>query len=152
LNPVDDPAELPPTPDELREAEALAKALEGGSDAAAPVDALEAAALLRAAPLDPVASAAIRARARPPMRARRRFPIQAFAGSIAVIIIVLGAVSAVQRRPAGVPPLPLPPPPPALLAAQARAPKEGLEPLAREMAPYRGEVLVALARRYGARR
>lgn len=149
MSPVDDPADLPAAPEELREAEALAKALEGAPDSGAPADALEAAALLRAAPLDPVASAAIRARAMPPFRARR-FPIRAFAGSLAVIIIVLGAVTAVkQKRPAAAP---LPPPPPSLLAAQARAPREGLEPLAKEMAPYRGEVMVALARRYGARR
>jgi len=135
-----------PTPEEQREAEALARALEGDpSGSAPPPEALEVAALLRHAhgegQLDParaqVMAAALRAGVRRP---RRHWPwllMPLAAGATAVTLLL-----STTRAP--LPPLPpLPAPGPALLAAQAEAARGGgqsLGSLDTQMRAYRREL------------
>ena len=109
-----------PTPEELREAEALARALEGApSPSAPPPEALETAALLRhgGGELDPARAQALaaklRAEVRPPRR-RWRWVLAPLAVGAAGLLMS-GLVLRRER------PLPLPAPAPALLAAQAQA-------------------------------
>jgi hypothetical protein len=136
--------EKAPTPEELREAEALARALEG-RDADAPADALETAALLRAsrnAELSEVRARAVRARIAP--RARHwhwMAPLGLAAATAATVIVMIA-----HRRQM---PAMIPVPSAALLAAQAEAarPKGGTL-LEREMVTYRQQVLSALEARY----
>src|SRR5262245_29625100 len=114
-----------PTPEELREAEALARALDAQApDAAAPRDALETAALLRYArdggALAPERARALAERVRAGTRSapRRRWRVAALSalgGSLALAASLL-----LYLRASG-PELAPGPPPLALLAAQARA-------------------------------
>jgi hypothetical protein len=115
--------ESDPTPEELREAEALARALERQASAGdAPRDALETAALLRyardggALPPERERALADRLRARPAAPSRRtRILVSALAGTLAAAASVLLALRAnAPRVEAPVPPL-------ELLTAQARA-------------------------------
>jgi len=113
--------ETEPTPDELREAEALARALDGRSSATpAPQDALETAALLRYArdggALAPERERALAARVRATWRSRRaRVLTSALAGSLAL------AASLLLLLRTSSPALDVPAPPLTLLSAQARA-------------------------------
>jgi len=121
-----------PTPEELRDAEALARALEGAPSASAPPPGtLETAALLRhgAGQLDPARAQALAAQLRAELRPRRRrWPwlvlVPLAAGVAASVLVPL------VRRPA----LPrlssLPAPSPALLAAQAEAARRAAPPVA----------------------
>lgn len=150
-------------PEELREAEALARALERGTaHDALPEDALQTAALLRygagsgvlaeareRAILEDVLAAAERVAARRPV-AR---PWRAWAAIVGVALAA-GLVVLVLRRP-GDERLPsgLPPPSAALVEAQL-ARLEDPSADARfdaEMRDYRGSVYAALEARYGAR-
>jgi hypothetical protein len=142
-----------PTPEEQREAEALARALAGERpDAAAPPpEALEAAALLRHArsggQLDPARQQALAERLRAelgPRPRRRRSPwlwllAPLGAGAAAALILAVGA-----PRPRELPRLTtLPPPAPSLLAAQARAARgqpAALASLDAQMRSYRREL------------
>jgi hypothetical protein len=145
-----------PTPEELREAAELARALERGHGPA-PDDALEAAALLRHAKdesaLDPGRSQQILddvlARARPPRRTApwRVVLFGAFGLSAAAALALL-----VLRAEPKFPPSELPAPPRALLDAQIQATSAetaNLEPLGAELRPYRVAVYSALREHYG---
>ena len=161
--------ERPPTPEEIAEAEALARALEAkgspdAASAAAPADALAAATLLRRARAAQEAEAqaagriaAAEARVIPAVAGRRpkrrRWSWLApalFLPAAAAVLLMF-----VVRRPstsggytaAG----PLPAPPVALLEAQARAAGGGtdLAALDQRMRDYRERVYAALAARTG---
>jgi hypothetical protein len=127
-----------PSPEELREAEALARALEGEPGVAAPDDVLPVVQLLRhaqrPAELAPERSQALaaRLRAEPGGRARRRWwlvaPLAAAAAAGALFASLRGTPGH-ELRPSG-----------ALLAAQAaaaRGDRAALERLDREMRDYR---------------
>jgi hypothetical protein len=147
-----------PTPEELREAEALARALEGEAGAgAAPPEALEAAALLRYArsegALAPGRQAAVGERVRAPvaaaLRPRRRWWLWAGLAPLATA----GALSLLlvrAQRPklaASVAPMLLPPPSAALLQTQAAAARGDARALGRldlEMREYRQAVYARL--------
>lgn len=157
-----------PTPEELREAEALARALEGApSEAAPPPEALEAAALLRHAhrggELDParaqVIAAGLRAQVqqqpRPPRRRRWIWLLPPLAVGAAALVLLLPMT--LLRRPDSVPPpavtgpLPrltaFPAPGAALLAAQAEAARgggQGLGDLDAQMRAYRQALFARL--------
>jgi len=113
-----------PTPEELREAEALARALDGAApESAPPPEALEVAALLRHAhgdgQLDPARAQELAARLRANVRPPRRRWLWLLAP------LVVGTAALVLLLPAPRPQLPqltaLPAPSAALLAAQAEA-------------------------------
>jgi hypothetical protein len=148
-----------PTTKELAEAEALARALEGGAPAgvAGPEDALAAAALLRRARdgesserqatedrriADGVVRALTAIAARRSVRPRRRW--------LAPLLLVPAAAAAVvlatARRETGPSAPPLPAPPLALLETQARAAsgRADLSVLDREMRTYRESVYATL--------
>jgi len=136
--------EKAPTPEERREAEALARALDG-EDANAPADALEAAALLSAsrnAELSDVRARAVRDRALP--RGRHwhwMAPLGVLAATAATVIVMIA-----HRRQV---PAQIPMPSAALLAAQAEAARpQGGTQLEREMVAYRQRVLAALEARH----
>jgi hypothetical protein len=153
-------------PEELREAEALAQALDrgtGGPDL--PEDALEAAALLRysrdggaLAParedaiLDEVLAAGERAHARKPER-ERSVPwwrlLFGFAGVAAIAVLVL-LVLDIDEAPRGAALLPAPSA--GLIEAQLARLEDPRadERFEREMREYRGEVYAAISARYGA--
>ena len=137
--------EKEPTPEEQREAEALARALEG-QEANAPADVLEAAALLRAsrsAELSDVRARAIRQRILPVRHWHWMAPLGALGAALATLIVMF-----VARRQV---PTPLPAPSPALLSAQAESARpKGADAqlLDREMVAYRARVLGALEARY----
>jgi hypothetical protein len=136
--------EKAPTPEEQREAEALARAL-AGEEGDAPADALETAALLRgsrSAELSDVRARAIRERVAPRVRHWHWMaPLGALAAAAATLIV------AVAHR--GQTPTRIPAPPAALLAAQAEAARpHGGHDLEREMVAYRQQVLGALEGRY----
>src|SRR5262249_6385813 len=121
--------EKAPTPEEEREAQALARALDG-EDAQAPADALEAAALLRASrdsELSDVHARAIREQIIPrPRRGHWAMPLGALAAVAATVTVLVLA-----RRQS---PTPIPTPSPMLLAAQAEAARpHGGHELDREM-------------------
>jgi hypothetical protein len=159
-----------PTQHELAEAEALARALDGG-DAPAPVDALEVAALLRyargqdqasAASLAHARSAALHAlpRRRGPLRMRTLAVALAAAAAIALVYLpsalLLRAPSAeapVQAPAGSVARAPARRPLPSLLEAQAQAlaqPDAPLDALVAASAAQRRQLWSELARRYGA--
>jgi hypothetical protein len=149
------------TPEELREAEALARALERGTaDDAMPEDALETAAMLRYAHdeghLTPEREGAIldellaRFPARGAARARPRFlrwliPVVGLTSATAVVILVL------RPAPEGGPISAVPAPSRELLEAQLEAaqgePESGVA-LDRAMSAYRSELYAALDERY----
>jgi hypothetical protein len=127
-----------PSPEELREAEALARALEGDPGVAAPADVLPVVQLLRhahsPAQLSDERSQALAARLRvaPVARARRRWwlvaPLAA-AAAAGMLFASLRGTPVTELRPSG-----------ALLAAQAaaaRGDRAALERLDREMRSYR---------------
>jgi hypothetical protein len=146
--------ETPPTEAELREAELLARALEGpapGTDPAAVEDALGAAWMLRAsrhAELSELRARAALERAWP----KRRWPVRARAA--AALAAVAAAIAIFALRPRG--PAELPAAPVPLLRAQLAAARPGagaaLAPLEKEMAAYRRQLYAALGRAYGGRR
>lgn len=148
---------------ELREAEALARALERGSATEElPDDALEAAALIRYSRdggalakeredllLQDVLAAADRAARREPARApawRWLFGVLGFAAATALFFLIV-------RAPEAPPPTALPAPGPRLLELELARLEDGeAEPrFDSEMRAYRGEVYAALEARYGAR-
>jgi hypothetical protein len=133
-----------PTPEELREAEALARALEGApSESAPPPEALETAALLRHAhgggQLDPARAQALAAKLRAEVRPRRRRWWWAVLVPVAVGTAgVMLFATTMQRRGPALPPLPAPGP--AVLAAQAEAARgrpQALADLDAQMRAYR---------------
>ena len=139
--------EKEPTDEERREAEALARALDGQEGEAPPADALEAAALLRAtrhAALSDVRARAVRERIFPhPRRLKWLAPAAAVVAVAATLVILVGA-----RRSR---PTPIPAPSAALLSAQAEAARpHGATGtlLDREMLAYRQGVLATLGVRY----
>ena len=152
--------ELPPTAEELAEAEALARALEPGAPASAgaPKDVLAAAALLRRAHdgasterratedrhvAGGVARALAALEARRPARPRRRWL------ALRALLVPAAAAAAlllIGRR-SGAPDVPpVPAPPLALLEAQARAAsgRADLAMLDREMRAYRETIYATL--------
>lgn len=146
-----------PTPEELAEAEELARALDRGHGSGAPTDALEAAALLRHAndesALEPAKGEAILndvlARARPPRRASSwrliLFGALGLSAAAAATLLVL-------RSEPRFGPSELPAPPRALLDAQIQATSTetaSLDPLGAELKPYRVSVYSALKEHYG---
>jgi hypothetical protein len=150
------PDEEEPTPEELEEAAALARALDRGqSHGRVPEDALTAAHLLRYAKdggaLGPVRSEAILAdvleRARPPAPSRaRRFTL---AGLLALGAAAGAALYLAPRAP--VTAARLPEPPMTLLSAQAdaaRARASGVTALSAEMGSYRARVYATLEESY----
>ena len=143
-----------PTPEELREAEALARALEGATpESAPPPEALEVAALLRHAKsggeLDPSRAQAIAAGLRASVRPLRRRRWLWIAAPLAVGAagLLLLPVTLTRREshsfPVGITgpkPRPLPAPPASLLAAQAQAARgqpRALAELDTQMRTYR---------------
>jgi hypothetical protein len=148
-----------PTALEQREAEALARALEGEADEGAPADALETAGLVRAAGREAAWTAersrAVLDRIAPALGARRsrwKLALVALPAAAAILVAVATSVP-VTRRAAAVREA-LPQPSAALLAVQARAARgeASLDALDGEMRAYRMQVYAALARRYGERR
>lgn len=143
-----------PTEQELADAAALARALDGHGTASAPEDALSTASFLRYANrgkvLDPERSQAILEDAirgaRKSQRRSRRFGLfAAFGLSVAAASLLLFTRS-VPKGPA-----PLPTPPSELLSAELEAARGGTEDLAaleNEMRPYRGRIYAALEERY----
>jgi hypothetical protein len=137
-----------PTPEELREAEALARALDGAPPGSAPPPgALETAALLRyaqsAGQLDPARAQALAAKVRGELRPRRRRWSLILAplalGVAGAFALVLMFTPATPRRPAASLSS-LPTPAPSLLAAQteaARGRSQALADLDAQMRAYR---------------
>jgi hypothetical protein len=130
-----------PTPEELREAEALARALDGAAtDAAPPPEALEVAGLLRHAKsggqLDPARAQALAAKLRAELRPRRRWlwlGLTPLAVGAAALVL-----APVLHRP--LPALPVLPAPAGLLAAQAEAARgrgQAIAELDAQMRAYR---------------
>jgi hypothetical protein len=130
-----------PTAEELREAEALARALEGApSDAAAPPEALETAALLRythgGGQLDPARAQTLAGKLRSEVRPRRRRWWWLGLAPLAVGAVGLTLFATMGGRS----PVTLPAPGPALLAAQAQAARgqpQALADLDAQMRAYR---------------
>jgi hypothetical protein len=143
-----------PTEEELREAEALARALERGQGQGVPGDALQAAAFLRFAKdegaLDGARAADLlqdaMARARRPVRASRKaWFLGALGLSAAGVATWLTAVNLPE------PGAKLPPPPASLLSAQLDAATNraaNLNALRTETEGYRTAVYAALKERY----
>lgn len=151
-----DPDDAEPTPEELAEAEMLARALERGHGSASERD-LQTAALLRHAKdggaLDPARSEAILhealAQARP-RRSKSSWRVALFgafglaAAGAATLVVILNEHHVEAST--------LPAPPRALLDAQIRATASesaSLEPLGAELQPYRVAVYSALREHYG---
>jgi len=153
MNPEDEE----PTPEELEEAEMLARALERRHAPSAPMDELEAAALLRyakdAGSLDPARSQSILddvlARARPPKKTSS-FRLIVF-GALGLLAAAAATLLVLRSEPT-FGPSELPLPPRALLDAQMRAAgpeAASLDPLGSELEPYRVAVYSALKEHYG---
>jgi hypothetical protein len=148
-----------PTPEEQREAEALARALDGGAGDP-PADALATAGLLRYARgegLDPTRAAALRAKARPRPRRRWVWVVAPLAVAAALILFLVPATTMYQVQSVPQPAAPTapswPPPTAALLEAQAAAARGGpgaLERLDTGMRSYR-QALFARLRSEGPR-
>jgi hypothetical protein len=126
------------TPEERREAEALARALEGRPAEGVPADALATAALLRYARsegrLDPARAAAVGRRLQPGLRRWWWLAVVPVAAAAAGIVIASRA------------PLRLPPPPKQVLSTQAAAAHGGvaeLDALDRQMRAYRRALFAA---------
>lgn len=157
-----------PDPDELREAEALARALERGVDPSGdlPDDAFSAAALLRYGTVDGALSderrdaileevlstaRAPRVEERAPLLRWLRWlvPVAGLAGAAAAALLVVQ----LQTQVAPSAHAELPPPPVELLRAQAsaagRATPEAIAELDRRMRGYRGAFHGSLNERYG---
>jgi hypothetical protein len=143
-----------PTPEEQREAEALARALEGApAESAAPPEALETAALLRHAHgegrLDPARAQALGAKLRAEVRPPRRRWIWLLA-PLAAGVTAAALLLFLRPAPRGLPALAsLPAPAPALLAAQgeaARGKGQALASLDQQMRAYRRELFDRLRR------
>ncbi len=144
-----------PTEEELRDAEALARALDRGHAPAPPEDALGAAALLRYARSgaalaearhDAILSQALQNARRKERPVRRLFLLSALGLSLAATFALV--VSQTTRSEPSL----LPAPPSSLLSAQAEAARPGTESLATlgaEMKPYRSGVYEKLAEKYG---
>ena len=158
-----DDEENPPTDQELREAAALARALDGAplEGPTAPADALEAAALLRASgqsiELDPARSAEILAdlqrQVRPVVPSMRWARAVVGMASLAAAVLVVVLTS----RVASPPPVAraLPRPSSALVGAQLRAIRHPSDPnaaLDQELHRYRETLYAELERRHGGRR
>jgi hypothetical protein len=154
MNQDDD--DLPPSEEELAEAEALARALERGTArGAVPEDALRAGHLLRYAKdggaLDPARRDAIldealrHARVPAPKRPIRWSLLGALglaaAGAVALVVTRQGAPAVAATLPA---------PSRALLGAELEATRsrEGLAALGTEMTPYRAQMYAVLEERY----
>jgi hypothetical protein len=151
-----------PTAEELRQAQALARALAGHTeDERPPVEALEAAGLLGFArsggALAADRAAALRQRLRPgavaALRPRRRRLIWAW--MTAPVVAAVGALVVLVTRPA--PPFPggWPPAPPPLLQAQAAAARGepgAIGRLDEQMRDYRQQLLARIRPRGGAGR
>jgi hypothetical protein len=149
-----------PTPEELEEAERLARALErGNAPGGVPEDALATAALLRFAKdggaLDPDRSRAIFEEAvrnaRPLRAAKRRIRFTLF-GLLGLAAAGAASIVLVVRTESPEPGASLPAPPRALLEAQVAAASGApgnLEALALRTAEYRGRVYAQLRERYG---
>jgi hypothetical protein len=142
-----------PDPDELREAQALARALEGTSDAGAPADALETAALLRYARRnDPAKEQLARALgAATGARVRPRVIWAASALAAAAALAVAWLPSPAPEPSLSAPELP-PSPREELVAAQGRvlaAPERDLTELVRATDRRRRALFVGLGARYG---
>lgn len=148
--------EKDPTPEEIREAEALARALEGDeSSSDAPEDALQAAALLRSGELSEQRSQAVFERvvagsdlekSEPADRLRWLIPVGGLvaAAVVGLLLLLPGTLSSPVSTS-------LPPPGAALLQAQGRAARggvEGLVALKGEMQGYRKNMYLALSERY----
>jgi hypothetical protein len=134
--------ELPPTEAELRDAEALARALEHGEPG--PLDALGAAQLLRASRGE-LSELRQRAVLEHVWRSRRSWRI-VLMGAVAAAAACLFFLAQAQA------PARLPDPPIQLLRAQLAAARPGAPAEAQldaEMAGYRRQVFAALERRYG---
>ena len=148
--------EKDPTPEEAREAEALARALEGdGSSADTPQDALQAASLLRDGELSEERSRAVFERIvadsdlekKKPAGMRWLIPVGGLAAAAVVGLLLLlpGTLSSPESTA-------LPRPGAALLQAQGRADRggvKGLVALKGEMQSYRKNMYSALSERYG---
>jgi hypothetical protein len=145
-----------PTEKELREAEALARALDGdGSPAEIPADALETAGLLRAsredAGLDPSRQRAILDKILPAIKETRRFswlrwlvPVGAAAGVLLLVMNIPMYSKAPQEAA-----VMLPAPPRSLLMVQARAAQgQELKELEKEMRAYRDRMYASLSGKY----
>jgi hypothetical protein len=139
-----------PTPEEEREAAALAEALAGRPGAGAPPEALQTAALLRfshGSGLDPARARALATELRAQLRPRRRWRWVAAPAALAVAALVLVLVW--PRRPELPSLAALPSPGPALLAAQAEAARgraEALQALELQMRAYRRTLFANLQR------
>jgi hypothetical protein len=163
MKPEDEEPSQEPSEEELREAAALAHALEpDAGDREAPADALEAAALLRHArapiAVPPAHEPLATAQAAQALDARRTRTRRRAARWIATSLVVPGLaaawlmVSTTARRSAPPAATALPAPSPALLAAQAEAARGGGAALARldlEMRAYRRAYHDGLRRRGG---
>jgi hypothetical protein len=144
-------SEREPRAEELREAEALARALEGGKQGDAPGDAAEMAALLRAAgrqgTLSPERSRAVLEdvqRERRSPRWRRRMMVMGTAA--AAVALALTATFSLRRSAAGAR---MPRPQARMIAAQINAARGGnLVALEVETRVYRTAMYASLASRY----
>lgn len=145
-----------PTEKELREAEALARALEGdGSPQGIPTDALEAASLLRAsredAGLDPARQQEILKKILPQKEEPRRIPwlrwlvpVAGVAGVLCLVMMVPIYSQAPQQAAVR-----FPAPPRSLLMVQARAARgKDLKELQKKMQKYRGRMYASLTGKY----
>jgi hypothetical protein len=140
---------------EKREAEALARALEGdGSPEEIPTDALEAASLLRAsredAGLDPARQQKILDKILPERKPRRipwlrwLVPVAGVAGVLFLVMMVPIYSKAPQQAA-----IVFPAPPRSLLMAQAKAAQgKDLKGLQKNMQKYRGQMYASLAGKY----
>ncbi|HJZ84064.1 MAG TPA: hypothetical protein VKN99_02795 [Polyangia bacterium] len=149
--------EKEPTPQELAEAAALARALEegrAGGGPPAPEDALAAAALVRLRGLDRARAQVVLDRvvaARRQARRRRAWMILAPLGALAAAaVLALGLTAPLRRHaPAALRSATLPRPSTALIEAQLQAAHGQPAPLDAEMRSYRRALYGALASRYG---
>jgi hypothetical protein len=149
--------EKDPTPEEIREAEALSRALEGDESAAdVPGDALQAAALLRGGDLSPEREQAVFERVVAGSGLEKKEPAGPLRWLIPVGGLAAAAVAGLLLLLPGTLSSPvstsLPRPGAALLQAQGKAARGNLESLVAlkgEMHSYRKNMYSALSERYG---